>query len=419
MRRLMALCGLLALNAAAQTGAPTGELRLQIEERRSNDVGPLAQSTALAPGLTARTPRVGTVQLELKHSQPLTLPPALPRSTLHAGLLVRHEWPQAQRSRDASRVNELNLSTDSGSWGFSAGKKVLGWDVGYGFRPNDVVQQEERRSLAGTTPEGRPLLMAEHFGRDTASAVVWANPHAAGRSAARAPGAQESALAARSYWRQGTLDLHAFGRAGQRTRASVGAAAAWVPGESTEWHASVRWLQRHEGWVLDAQAQGAPVAVNPWQTRMQGATSQWLLGFNWTGSDQQGLLVEAWHDGSAPSDAAWRAWGARNAALAASPAPAAARAGNLAWQGSPLAATQLRQDTLFARASWQTGAWQWWFDALHHPADGGRSLSTGAQWQGDVWRLSASWRHYGGRATSVLAQLPTRSQGLVAATLAF
>mgnify|MGYP000585430599 CR=1 FL=1 len=41
----------------------------------------------------------------------------------------------------------------------AAGRKVVSWDVGFGFRPNDLVQQEARRaSLLPSALQGRPLL---------------------------------------------------------------------------------------------------------------------------------------------------------------------------------------------------------------------------------------------------------------------
>jgi hypothetical protein len=402
----------------AQTAA-SGEARLQWETRPANAAGPLAEALALQPGLAAMSEEQAVTQVEIRHSLRLPLPATAPRVSVQGQLLLRHEWPQDLAARDASRVNELNLNVEAGAWAFSAGKKVLGWGVGYAFRPNDVVQQEERRSLSGTSPEGRPLLQAEYFDADSAYSLVWVNPNTWGRSAERAPAAQESALAARAYWRRGALDLHGFARLGERTKASLGAAAAWVPGEATEWHASLRWLQRHETWVLAGDPLAGPSLGNPWQTQRLGRAAQALVGLNWTGEQQQSVLLEAWHDGNAPSDATWRAWGTHSAALRASPAPVAARAGNLAWQTTPLNGPGLRQDNLFARLSWQPGAWQWWGDVLYHPADGGRSLSAGMQWQGDRWRLQASLRTYGGRQDSVLAQLPTRRQALLAASLAF
>ena len=56
------------------------------------------------------------------------------------------------------------------------GKRIVAWDVGYGFRPNDVVEQEVRRLLLASTAEGRPLLMAEHFDASTAWSFVLVNP---------------------------------------------------------------------------------------------------------------------------------------------------------------------------------------------------------------------------------------------------
>ena len=58
----------------------------------------------------------------------------------------------------------MQLSAEHGAWAFSAGKKVLGWDVGFGFRPNDVVQQEARRSLLHHVTRDANLL---HVALDT------------------------------------------------------------------------------------------------------------------------------------------------------------------------------------------------------------------------------------------------------------
>jgi hypothetical protein len=131
------------------------------------------------------------------------------------------------------------------------------------------------------------------------------------------------------------------------------------------------------------------------------------------------VLVEAWHDGSASADAEWDRWRRRNAALGAGPAPSRARAGNLAWQATPLEAPSLRQDNLFVRLAWQPERWSVSLDALITPADRGRIVTAGVQWQGERWRADAAWRGTGGPAGSVLAQLPTRRTLLLAATRPF
>lgn len=412
---------------AAGNPDTAAEFTLRADARAPGARGPLAVAQALQPGIAPPVADGLTVQAELRHAVRGRLGGA--GLALHGNALLAHAWQRGGGGRDHSRVNELHASADLGAWQLAAGKKVLGWDVGYGFRPNDLVQQEERRTQFGQTPEGRPLLMAERFGAESAWSLVWVHPQRWQAAVDAQRFAHESALAARWYGRQGALDLHAFARHGHHTGASLGAAASWVATDALELHASARLLQRHDGWRMADTAAGGLVQANPWQPATLGGTRQWLIGGQWTGAQQQSVMVEAWHDGSAAPDAVWDApggWAARNhalAALAAQPGlPAAAvrgAAGNLAWQSSPLAATSLRRDNLFVRLAWQPGPWQWTLDTLWQPADGGRIVTAGLQWQGDQWRLNASWRSYGGPATALLAQLPTRRSALLAATLAF
>ncbi len=423
-----------AAAAAAADGAdvaPAGghpdsaaEVTLRADGRSANARGPLARAQALQPGISPPVVDSLTLQAELRHALRGRL--GGHGVALHGNALLVHAWSDGRGSTDHSRVNELVASADLGAWQLAAGKKVLGWDVGYGFRPNDVVQQEERRTQFGQTPEGRPLLMLEHFGAESAWSLVWANPqrwHAA-RDSQRF--ARESALAARWYGRQGALDLHAFARRGRHTGLSLGAAAAWVATDALELHASARVLQRHDGWQTDPAAGSAVLRANPWHTATHGGSRQWLIGGQWTGAQQQSVMLEAWHDGTALPDATWNAWAARNQALAAFAAqpglPAQAiggAAGNLAWQATPFDAGSLRRDNLFLRLAWQPGPWQLTLDTLWQPADGGRIVTAGLQWQGDRLRVNASWRVYGGPACALLAQLPTRRSALLAATLAF
>ena len=410
---LATMLGLAAGVATADSGA---EVTLRVDGRGANARGPLAQAEALVPGLAPAAPSGLTLQAELRHT--LRLGRGL---SLHGNGLLAHERLEGRRGRDASRVNELHAAWDLGAWQLAAGKKVLGWDVGYGFRPNDVVQQEVRRTQLGQTPEGRPLLMAEHFDADTAWTLVAVQPGRWDDGIERQRGAREAALAARAYHRLGALDLHGFARHGRHTGASVGAALAWVAGDELALHASARALRRHDGWALPADAP-VPAGTNPWQPALRGGGTQWLLGGQWTGGPGLSLLAEAWHDGSEPSDDDWRRWGARSAALAVmatQPARRGAAAGNLAWQATPFDAPNLRRDSLYARLAWQPADWTLSVDALAHPADRGRVVSAAVQWRGDRWRLDASLRLYGGPDAAVLAQLPQRRSLVLAATLGF
>lgn len=408
----MGVVGTLALvGGAACRAQPVewgGQARLQWTQQQAADGGPVAQANTLQPGTVAEPDSGATLETELRASG---------HGITAVATLQQHRW-QTHSSAGRAWVNELFVAHDGGAWQYSAGKKIVAWDVGYGFRPNDMVQQEERRTLVDSTAEGRPLLMAEHFTADTAWSLVGVNPTAA----PEARGAQEPALAGRFYQRDGALDWYAFARLGAHTGASAGAAVAWVASEAVELHGSLRYLSRVDSKALGPAATGL-VASNPWQAQTQEDVPQLLLGGTWTAESQISLLAEAWWDGSAQSDAQWDAWAQRNtqlAALATLGAPVTAVAGNLAWQAEAFGvSSNLRRNNVFLRLGWQNGAWTPALDVLYTPADQGRMVTASLGWQGDRVQVQGGWRAYGGPADAVLAQLPSRSTAYLCATWSF
>ncbi len=400
------LCaGLAGLAAQAATPDFSGQVRLVATDVQPSARGPLAQADALVPGLVALPASSMVLASELRGSASVfTLAGTLQQVTTRGSGSQGEGW-----------VNELFTAGGAEAWQFSAGKRVVGWDVGQAYRPNDVVQQEVRRSLVSSTLEGRPLVMAEHFGATTAWSAVWVNP----QKPRRQRGAEEPALALRAYQRDGAVDWHAFARWGGHTRGSLGAAVAWVPRDELEVHASARWLTAADT-LAPAATPTLLAGTNPWQASQATHTAQALLGGSWTTAEQLSLLAEAWWDGTALSNAQWAQWGTRNRALAGSPAPASAVAGNLAWQASAFsAASNLRRSNLYARLSWTRESWQAALDLLFTPADHGHIVTASLLWQGDRARLEAGWRSHGGPAGAVLSQVPTRRQAYLAGTWPF
>ncbi|MGZ5238411.1 MAG: hypothetical protein ACXWCV_19045 [Caldimonas sp.] len=405
----------LALACAGPCGAVdvSGSLRPQYLDQAAAARGPLAAADDLAPGI-APLPRSGPeVYAELRAS-------GYGLTGVAAAQLQRKE---GDRWRERGWLDELYWSGGRGDWQFSAGKKIVAWDVGYAFRPNDVVEQEPRRLLLETTPEGRPLLLAERFDASTAWSFVVVNP----THPRSARGAGEPALAARVYRRDGALDWHGFGRVGARTGASVGAAVAWVASESLELHASGRWLHTADSLAIDSEAvaaaPGGVVRVDPWANATLPHPVQALVGGTWTNIEQFSILAEAWWDGAALSNAQWSDWNLRNRSLArlvGTPAPTTALAGNLAWQADAFgAATSLRRGNVYLRASWQHNKWQPALDILYTPADAGHVVTGSLGWQGDRVRFDVGVRVYGGPSDAVLAQVPTRRTAYVAGTWSF
>jgi hypothetical protein len=412
--RIAAMLGcVLAVPPAA--AEPNGEWRARFEDRCVSMLGPQAAANRLQPDTTAVPADLWVTEAELRH----TLQGRLAGQALSLGtnLLARAEREANGATADASRVNELHASADLGAWQASAGKKVVGWDVGYGFRPNDVVQQELRRTLFGATPEGRPLLQLERFGADSAATLVWVNPQR--RADVTERGAGESALAWRGYRRFGAADGYAFARWGKHTRSSIGAAVSWVATDPLELHGSARWLRHYDGWRFDPASNETLLRANPWQQATLGHAAMALIGLNWTGASQQSVIAEVWFDGTALSGHQWTRWRSRNDALHRVGLPPAPAAGNLAWQATPFSAANLRRENVYLRLAWQPDKWTWAIDALIHPEDGGVLATASAQWQGDRWRFNAAWRQAAGARESILRQLPTRRTALLAATWAF
>jgi len=226
-------------------------------------------------------PLSGHVRVQQDDQQPnttLTTPVPTGYSTVQTELraashgasavVTLQQRQQGTATQSRAWVNELYATHDGGAWQVSAGKRVVSWDVGYGFRPNDMVQQEQRLSLASSTLEGRPLLMAEHFSADAAWSLVWVNPTGAAQNSAD----REPAWAARVYQQHGALDWYGFARVGAHSGASMGAATTWVATDALAVHGSVR--------VLNHSA------------------TQVVLGGSWTAANQLGVLLEAWRDGT-------------------------------------------------------------------------------------------------------------------------
>jgi hypothetical protein len=409
---LIAVLGACSMVSTAHSAEVSGQVRAAWVDRQVADAGPLALANQLQAGSASTEPSAATVQAELRASG------SAGPFTLHAVATAQARSPQGGTTASDGWINEAYASGQALGWQWSAGKKVVSWDVGYGFRPNDMVQQEVRRTLASEALSGKPLLMAEHFDADTAWSLVWVNPLEERSNT----GTKEAALAARVYRRAGAVDWHGFARHGEHTGASLGAAASWVATDALELHASVRGYE-HANSLTSSNTGAALSAANPWQAVRTGAGQQWLVGGTWTHESQIGLMVEAWHDETALSDAQWSDWTARNQALPQwlnRRVPASAVAGNLAWQGNAFgASSNLRQDNVFVRLSWQHERWQPMLDVLYTPADQGFVTTASLLWSGDHIKLEGGLRTHGGPQSAIVRQLPVQRQGYVLATWAY
>jgi len=305
-------------------------------------------------------------------------------------------------------VNELFVEPELWGLHFTVGKRVISWDVGFAFRPLDLVQQEARRAFLPFALEGVPLLAAERFGERSATALVYANPR---RGRAARP-RDDEALALRHYQRLGGLDLHLVLRWSRRSGGQVGVAASAVWGEMLELHGSVLFQQRVER-LADARLEpgAAPIAAaDPARARPSPDTLSGLVGFTLTPGADLSFLAEGWIDPAAATAAEWRARAAlarTQVALLSDPAlPRQAVHANLAWGARAFEGRSLVRENLFLRVSQRWDRLEPALDVLWTPTDGGLVASAALGWEGESSRLSAGVRAYGGRRDAAARLLP-------------
>lgn len=247
------------------------------------------------------------------------------------------------------RLNELTYDRALAGGFITAGKKVMSWDVGYAFRPLDVVQREDRRALNPLALEGIPMLAWERFDADSATTVVWANP-GRGKAAGIATQREDEAVAIRQYFQRGARDEYGVLRLSRRNGIEAGASFSQVVNDGVELHASLLWQQR--------PAHGGKA----------------LAGFTWTTESKFSVLGEAWTDRSAMPGQQ------RNLMLRAS---------------QNLDDVDLSTDVL-----WQPGS---------GPMQGSRIGTVSASWKTGPWLLSASYRRYDGAASRYARDLALAS----------
>ncbi|MBS1190155.1 MAG: hypothetical protein H6R10_1947 [Rhodocyclaceae bacterium] len=329
---------------------------------------------------------------------------------------LRTEARFGERAVTHIDVNQLyldhTLAEGAGrTWGLTAGKKILASPIGFGFRPLDVIQQENRRRFNAPPLTGVPLVAVDRLTAGDALGLV-----ASGRPD---EGPQREALTLRATHGADTYEIHAVaqGMAGQGGAFGIGAMGT-PPGEGdsawdTAWHGAALWQRRapvlrHR--LADDPA-GPPLATgNPLQPDERAAVWKTVAGVQFSHGSGWGLLLEYWHDGSAWRASEWRRLDrlTRRQQALAGLAPMAAIQGNLAWSAGAFAAPSLLPDNVMARLSYTAESWNGALEWLATPEDGGNVLTLGLTREGNRQKGQFGWQHLAGPADSAYGQAPTR-----------
>ena len=345
-----------------------------------------------------------------------------PVSLLATGTVSGQEGARPSRKL---LVNEAYIDSGSGENRIGAGKKILSGDVGYGFRPIDVIQREARLQVLPPALEGVPNATLGRFSAETAYSIVIANPGHGRGSDPR----DDGSLALRYYRRAGGADLHGVARFSDRFRVETGTAMSAVPHESLELHASFLVQRRGERQVPLAEPASPGDLLTPdraVETQTLGSAKKALAGFTWTWESGWSFIGETWWDGTAPTAADWRRLASQarqRGALAGAPGvPAEAVAGSLAASTRLFQLPGLSRRAALAHLAWTDpagGGWTAALDVLRTLEDGGYSATAAAGWEGNRWRLDAGLRRSGGSPDSAYRLLPERGLAFVGISVAF
>ena len=238
--------------------------------------------------------------------------------------------------------------------GWTVGKKVMPWGVGFGFKPLDVIQREDRRGINPPPLVGVPLVAVERLTDTDAWTIAWTRPgENAGETDSLDPG-----LALHWYRLADGDDLHGVVRISQRRRLEVGFGATRVIGDEWSIHAAA--LHQDRGM---ARPDGG----------FDRAGIKSVAGLQWTGESGTSVLAEAWHDPDGPLS------------------------------------TRTPRENLLLRLAWDDrDGFRPYLDLLFTPSDGGRVYTVGASWQGNRNRFTLGLRQYSGRADSAYARAPIK-----------
>ncbi|MBI3372541.1 MAG: hypothetical protein HY017_12425 [Betaproteobacteria bacterium] len=407
------LVGSAAVHAIAEDGA----VDLAYKTRYVGEAHGLRNASVFAPGLalTSFGRDRGRFEGEARGR-------AGPVSLLLTGTV---SGQQGQRTLSKLLANEAYVDFGSGENRFTAGKKILSGDVGYAFRPIDVLQREVRLQALPPTLEGIPSLIWERFTADAAWSMVWANPGYRRRSDPR----DDGSLALRAYRRWHGADLHGIARTSSRYGTELGGAISAVPHESLELHAS--FLSQHRGERLAPLADPASITqlLSP-DLALRSVTidspRKLMGGLTWTVESGWSLLAESWWDGTAPTAGDWSTLAqqaARRSSLLGFPGvPVAAVNGSIAASTALFAAPTRTRRGQLARLAWTDPAASGWsgsFDLLRTPEDGGWVATAAAAWESDRLRFDAGLRRFGGKAESSYRLMPERRVLFAGASYAF
>ncbi len=331
-------------------------------------------------------------------------------------LLLRNEVRSSYPPHNDAILNELYWDTQLLGQEITLGKKVMGWGVGFGFRPLDVVQREDRRRLYPTSLEGVPLLAWQGFSATGAATLLVANPTHGEEEQPK----DDASLALKLYGIAGDTDLHGVARLSRRQQWEIGGGFSRVIGDRFEWHGSLLYQHRYQRLINPLADNDDPLLAmgDPLQVETSSHGIKTLLGAGWTTPSGWSLLCEAWYDDQAYTRQEWQSLIAlstkQRTLLGQAAVPDGAIFSNIAASSRYLQARNLLRWNSLLRIAYQGERINPSLDLLYTPEDNGQVLTFNLEYEHNSHRFDFALRRYSGPADAAYRQLPERWIALLA-----
>lgn len=323
--------------------------------------------------------------------------------------LLRNQLRHGHSAENKAILNELYWDTQVANQDISVGKKVINWGVGFGFRPLDVIQKENRRRLYNTPQEGVAMFVWEHFGSTTSSSVIIANPHHGKENEAT----EDASFTFKLYQLQDSADLHAVLRLSERHHWEAGGGISYVVGDHLTWHASLLY-QKHYQRLLNTLVKtstGIPLASNdPLQQVTFEDGIKALIGSSWTSSAGWSILGEIWYDTEAYTSKHWHDLVSlteqQHALLNQQDIPQKAVFSNIAASSRYFQSENLLRWNTLIRLAYDGEDMDPSLDLLYTPEDEGHVLTLNLSHQYNRHQVDFILRRYGGPSDAAYQLLP-------------
>lgn len=325
--------------------------------------------------------------------------------------LLRQSLENKQPSQYQGVLNQAYYDGQfSPGLGWTVGKKVMTWGVGFGFKPLDLVQREDVRSINAPPLLGSYIFALDQYTENRSLSVIFANPFLDRASDEK----RDPSVSFRWYRLAGNNDFYGTTRLSKRRKVEAGLGFTHIINDEWSIYGSGLYQKRShlkKNTLLDSDHYFAD--QDPMQAGDYGRHWKALLGAQWTGKSGLSVLFEGWYDGDAYKKKDWKALNelTQKQKQVAVKEMAQLLSGNVAASSQAFLAPNLLRENVLFRVSYDDSKGRKLFtDVLVTPRDGGSVFSLGFEWQRNRSKLSTGYRQYLSKENSAFGQAPIKSE---------